>query len=71
YSIGDRTAGLDKDPDGGLTISIQAESPGKDAAANWLPSPATDGWFVILRLYLPHPEVIEATWECPPIERRS
>ena len=66
YSIGDRTAGLEKDPDGGLTIYLQAESPGEDTEANWLPSPATDGWFVILRLYLPRPEVIEATWECPP-----
>ena len=45
YSIGDRTVGLDKDPDGGLTINIQAESPGQDTVANWLPSPATDGWF--------------------------
>ena len=49
YSIGDRTAGLDNDPDGGLTINLQAESPGQDTEANWLPSPATDGWFVILR----------------------
>ncbi len=28
YSIGDRTAGLKKDSDGGLTIYLQAESPG-------------------------------------------
>jgi hypothetical protein len=71
YSIGDRTAGVVSDPDGGLTIHLQTESPGKDEETNWLPSPATDGWFLILRMYLPRPEVIEATWECPPVERRS
>jgi len=25
--------------------------------------------FMILRIYLPRPEVIQAEWECPPIER--
>jgi hypothetical protein len=71
YSIGDRSAGLVTDPDGGLTIRLQSESPAKDEESNWLPSPHTDGWFVILRMYLPHPEVIEAAWACPPIEHRS
>ncbi len=71
YSIGDRTAGLVRDPDGGLTIHLQAESPASDDEANWLPAPATDDWFVILRMYLPRPEVIDAKWECPPVERVS
>lgn len=70
FSIGDRTVGLDMDPDGGLTIYLQSGSP-SEGEANWLPSPATDGWFVILRLYLPRPEVIEATWQCPPVVRQS
>jgi hypothetical protein len=34
YSIGDRTAGLKIDPDGGLTLHLQAESPGRDKEAN-------------------------------------
>lgn len=38
YSIGDRTEGLKKDADGGLTIYIQRASPGKDKESNWLPS---------------------------------
>ena len=67
YSIGDRTAGLKTDPDGGLTIHLQVESPGGDAEANWLPSPSDGEWFVVLRMYLPRPEVIDAKWECPPI----
>jgi hypothetical protein len=69
YSIGDRTAGLKTDADGGLTIRLQAESPGGDEEANWLPCPSDGEWFLVLRIYLPRPEVIEARWECPPIER--
>lgn len=38
YSIGDRTEGLKKDADGGLTLYIQRASPGKDKESNWLPS---------------------------------
>ena len=60
---GDRTAGLETDPDGGLTIYLQPDSPGEGREAkNWLPCPNTHGWFLILRMYLPRPEVIEAKW---------
>ena len=31
--------GLKKDTDGGVTLYIQAHSPGKDKQANWLPAP--------------------------------
>ena len=71
YSIGDRTAGLVPEPDGGLMIHMQADSPGAEHEANWLPCPANGDWFVVLRMYLPRPEVVEAKWECPPIERLS
>jgi hypothetical protein len=72
YSIGDRTPGLQQDADGGLTIDLQSESPGSNGhASNWLPSPAEGEWFVILRLYRPRAEVIDATWKCPPIELQS
>jgi hypothetical protein len=67
YSIGDRSEGLVTDPDGGLTISIQTDPPAGDAPSNWLPCPPDGTWFVILRLYLPRPEVVAAEWECSPI----
>jgi hypothetical protein len=69
YSIGDRTPGLAREPDGGLTIRLQTESPGSAAEANWLPCPADGTWFVILRLYRPHEDVIAADWKCPPIRK--
>ena len=49
--IGDRTAGLKKKSDGGLTIYLQSESPGGEEKANSLPSPSDGEWFVILRMY--------------------
>ena len=67
YSVGDRTPGLKQDPDGGLTIYLQPGSPGQDREPNWLPTSAQHPWFVILRMYLPQPAVIEAKWECPGI----
>jgi hypothetical protein len=69
YSVGDRTPGLIRDSDGGLTIYLQPDSPGSTREPNWLPTSAKDPWFVILRLYRPHDEVIKASWECPGIIR--
>ncbi|GAA3376984.1 hypothetical protein GCM10020367_50840 [Streptomyces sannanensis] len=69
YSIGDRTPGLITDPDGGLTLHLQAKSPGRDREPNWLPTPEQGVWFVILRMYRPRPEVVDARWECPPLDR--
>lgn len=69
YSVGDRSAGLRRDPDGGLTIHLQSEPPDQDREANWLPTAKEGTWFVALRMYRPRPEVIDATWECPPLTR--
>jgi hypothetical protein len=57
-----------KDADGGLTLMIQNESPGKDKEANWLPAPK--GPFVMfLRLYSPKEEALTAKWTAPPLKR--
>jgi hypothetical protein len=69
YSVGDRTPGLTRDPDGGLTIYLQPGSPGEEREPNWLPTSAEHPWFVILRMYRPHPTVVQAKWECPGIAR--
>jgi hypothetical protein len=70
YSIGDRTAELRRDPDGGLTIYLQRDSPSAEHRSNWLPVP--DGAFELsLRLYRPDPEAI-LSYTPPPVQvRRS
>ncbi len=59
---------LKKDPDGGLTLYIQNESPGKDKEANWLPAPK--GPFVMaLRIYWPKPAALDGQWKQPPLKK--
>ena len=57
---------LKKDADGGLTLFVQNESPGKDKEANWLPAPK-GGFFMVMRLYWPKPEALEGNWKQPPL----
>jgi hypothetical protein len=58
---------LKKDGDGGLTLLIQNESPGKDKEANWLPAPK--GPFVMaMRLYWPK-EDVDGKWTAPPAKK--
>ena len=59
---------LQRDPDGGLTLLLQKESPGADKEANWLPAP--EGPFMTaLRLYWPKEEALDGTWTEPPVQR--
>ena len=69
YSIGDRTAGLVRDADGGLTLRIQHAAPkGAMQHANWLPAP-DDAFFLCLRAYLPKPEMVDGRYQLPEPER--
>lgn len=68
YSIGDRTPGLQRDADGGLSIVIQADSPG--AGKNWLPAPADEGFYLTLRLYQPKRTHLDGMFSYPPVQRR-
>lgn len=43
FGIGSMAEKLQPDADGGLTICIQHDSPGKDKEVNWLPAPRIDG----------------------------
>lgn len=57
---------LKRDPDGGLTLIIQNDSPGKEEESNWLPAPK--GPFVVaMRLYWPKDEAINGKWTAPPL----
>lgn len=53
HSIGDRTVGLHRESDGGLTLSLQTEQP-SEGISNWLPTPPGP-WRAVLRTYLPGP----------------
>ncbi|MCL4790421.1 MAG: DUF1254 domain-containing protein [Gammaproteobacteria bacterium] len=58
---------LKKDADGGLTLYIQNESPGKDKESNWLPAPK--GPFAMyMRLYWPAEAALDGSWKQPALE---
>jgi hypothetical protein len=59
---------LRKDADGGVTIYVQHESPGKDRESNWLPAPKGP-FFMPMRLYWPKPEALDGTWKQPPLQK--
>lgn len=60
---------LKPNPDGSVTLYFQAESPGPDKEANWLPAPK--GQFIpMLRMYGPKPgkpSILDGSWSPPPI----
>ena len=57
-----------RDADGGLTLLIQNESPGKDKEVNWLPAPKGP-FFMAMRLYWPKAEALQGKWTAPPLKR--
>lgn len=59
---------LKRDPDGGVTIHIQNESPGKSRESNWLPAPQGP-FMVTLRYYWPKPAMLDGKWVSPEIKR--
>src|SRR5216117_993073 len=59
---------LVKNADGGLTLYVQNESPGKDKEPNWLPAPK--GPFIaFMRLYWPKEAALDGTWKHPPMTK--
>lgn len=69
YAIGDRTPGLARNADGSITIFIQHDRPADQGSlANWLPSPA-GGFWLILRMYGPRPQVLQGDYVPPPVRR--
>lgn len=55
---------LKRDADGGLTLYVQHDSPGKALESNWLPAPNGPFWMA-MRLYWPKPEALEGRWTQP------
>jgi hypothetical protein len=74
YSLGTRNKDLKYNPDGSLTIYVQADPPAEDQRANWLPAPKDAGgegpgdFSLYIRTYWPKPAVTEGAWTPPPVE---
>ena len=67
YALGSLHPDLHRNEDGSLDILIQKDEP-QGLAANWLPAPK--GRFALMmRAYLPRPEMLEGRFRYPGIER--
>ena len=70
YNLSQRDK-LVANPDGSVDLYLQAESPGPDKEANWLPAPK--GKFIpMLRLYWPNetpPSILDGSWKPPALKR--
>lgn len=67
FAIGDRTPGLKRNTDGSLDLWISRTDPGGDRAANWLPAPKAGPFGMIMRMYLPKPELLDGRWKLPAV----
>jgi hypothetical protein len=54
-------------PDGSLDLYIQAESPGADKEANWLPTPKGGPFNITIRNYWPKASVLDGMYKLPGI----
>ncbi|RYD19778.1 MAG: DUF1254 domain-containing protein [Verrucomicrobiaceae bacterium] len=61
---------LKRDADGGITLHLQHESPGKEKEANWLPAPK-GAFLPVLRLYWPKEEALDGRWKAPALVREK
>lgn len=68
YSIGGRTPGLIREPDGSLFVYIQCVDPGGSRSANWLPAPCAR-FSLTMRLYLPNDAVLTPAFAPPALQR--
>ncbi len=67
YAIGDSHPPLVKRSDGSVVVAIQRDKP-TESDVNWLPTPASGGFRLNLRLYEPEPSALNGTWKPPPVE---
>ena len=69
YSVGTRNNALKFGADGSLTIYVQADSPGPDKEANWLPAPKGADFSLYVRAYWPATAITRGKWTPPPVAR--
>jgi hypothetical protein len=60
---------LNYNADGSLDVYLQAESPGKEKEANWLPTPLSGPFNITIRNYWPKKEALDGTYKVPPIKK--
>ena len=71
FSLGTKNKTLKFADDGSLTIYVQADAPGADKEANWLPAPKDGDFSLYMRAYWPKVEVTGGSWTPPAVEQAN
>jgi hypothetical protein len=70
YSVGTKNTTLKENPDGSLTIHVQAATPTDPLQrANWLPAPKDADFSLFMRSYWTRTEIIDGSWTPPAVVR--
>ena len=69
YSTGTKNKALKPNPDGSLTILVQADAPPAAQLDNWLPAPRSSDFTLYIRAYWPKSAVMDGAWT-PPAARK-
>jgi hypothetical protein len=69
FSVGTKNKTLRTNPDGSLTIHVQAEAPAEHLRSNWLPAPKDEDFTLYIRAYWPEPAILDGTWTPPRVEK--
>jgi len=67
YSVGTKTKSLKDNPDGSLTIYVQADPPPEAQRSNWLPAPKGADFSLYVRAYWPKVETTDGSWTPPSV----
>jgi hypothetical protein len=69
FSLGTKNKTLKYNPDGSLTIYVQAEPPPEAQRSNWLPAPKRADFSLYVRAYWPKVAVTDGSWTPPAVEK--
>tara|TARA_B100000795_G_scaffold229770_1_gene186959 strand:+ start:1036 stop:1326 length:291 start_codon:yes stop_codon:yes gene_type:complete len=67
FSLGDRSPKLRLNQDKSLTLYVSYDTTDEEHLSNWLPAPP-EGFYLIMRVYIPKDSVVQQTWAPPPLE---
>jgi hypothetical protein len=70
YSVGTKNKDLIRNPDGSLTIFVQADAPPESERHNWLPAPKGEDFSLFMRAYWPKAAALDGSWTPPAVQTR-
>jgi hypothetical protein len=69
YSLGTKNKTLKYNPDGSLTIYVQADAPPEAQRSNWLPAPKGGDFSLYVRAYWPRAAILNGAWTPPGVQK--